>query len=79
MIHTTIGLYANGTYKINGVKSEHLEEHIAYNKKYRGGRTLFVDGNLIHKGYHNDEQIKAFQERIVQENLKVDKCTEPYQ
>jgi hypothetical protein len=28
MIHTTIGLYKNGDYKINGVLPEHLKEHI---------------------------------------------------
>lgn len=79
MIHTTIGLYADGSFKMNGVKPEHLENHIEYNKNYRFGRTFFVDGKLIHKGYHNDEQVKAFQERIKRENLKADKCTAPYQ
>lgn len=79
MIHTTIGLYADGSFKMNGVKPEHLKDHVEYNKTYRAGRTLFVDGKLIHKGCHNNEQIKDFQKRIKRENLKADNCTAPYQ
>ena len=79
MIHTTIGLYADGSFKMNGVLPQDLKGHVEYNKKYRVGRTFFVDGELIHKGYHNDEQVKAFQERIERENLKAVRCTSPYQ
>ena len=63
-IHTTIGLYPNGEYKINGVLPEHLEEHIEYNKICRFGRALFVDGKCIYNGYLSDEVVKAFEMKI---------------
>jgi hypothetical protein len=50
MIHTTIGLYPNGKYKVNGVKSENLAQHINYNINMRPGRALLVDTFVIHKG-----------------------------
>ena len=50
MIHTTVGIYPNGDYKINGVCSENLAEHIKYNIQYRPGRILLVDGHCIHDG-----------------------------
>ncbi len=78
MIHTTIGLYANGSFKMNGVKPEHLEEHLLYNKTYRS-RAMFVDGKCVDKGYISDDKVKAFEERIKIENLKANKCTAPYQ
>lgn len=53
MIHTTIGIYPDGSYKVNGVKSEDLDSHIAYNQKYRPGRALLVDGKIILPGMVN--------------------------
>ena len=78
MIHTTIGLYPNGEFRLNGVKPEHLKEHIEYNKKYRFGRALFVDGKCEYKGHVDSRDIKKFEKRIISENIKVDKCTAPY-
>ncbi len=49
-INTTIGLYPNGEYKINGVGDNNLESHIEYNKVYRPGRALFLNGKCIYKG-----------------------------
>lgn len=43
-IHTTIGLYLNGDYVVNGVLDDHLANHIKYNINNRWGRALFVDG-----------------------------------
>ena len=79
MIHTTIGLYADDSFKMNGVKPEHLTDHIYYNKTYRWGRALFVDGKCEYSGYLSDEQTRNFEERIKRENLKADKCTAPYE
>lgn len=80
MIHTTIGLYGDGSFKINGVKPEHLKEHIEYNLKYRGGRALFVDGKCVHNGYKSDEEVKVFEKRILEEPKRFTrtKCTAPY-
>jgi hypothetical protein len=77
MIHTTIGLYANGSFKMNGVKAEHLNDHLLYNKTYRS-RAMFVDGKCVDKGYLSLEVVEAFEERIKLENFKTDKCTAPY-
>lgn len=79
MIHTTIGLYADGSFKMNGVKPEHLQDHIEYNKTNRWGRALFVDGKCVYGGYLSDEQTRRFEEHIKLENLKANKCTAPYQ
>ena len=38
MIVTTIGVYPNSEYKINGVEEQDLKEHIKYNKLWRFGR-----------------------------------------
>lgn len=79
MIHTTIGLYANGEFKINGVKPEHLEDHIEYNKTMRFGRALFVDGKCVHKGYHNENNIKSFEDMIKDNPDYIrNVCTAPY-
>ena len=77
-IHTTIGVYADGSYKTNGVKHEHLKVHIEYNKTMRFGRALFVDGKCVHNGYLNSTEVKEFEEKIKKENIKKDKCTAPY-
>lgn len=64
MNHITIGVYNNDTYKINIVKPEHLENHIEYNKTFRPGRALFVDGKCVHGGYLNRGRIKEWEEKI---------------
>ena len=79
MIHTTIGLYADGSFKMNGVKPEHLTDHIEYNKTHRFGRALFVDGKCEYGGCLSDEQTRNFEKHINLENLKADKCTAPYE
>ena len=56
MIHTTVGVYLNGDYKTNGVESENLESHINYNKVYRFGRALLVDGKVVHLGYYKESE-----------------------
>ena len=79
MVHTTIGVYNGGDFKMNGVLPEHLEAHIEYNKTWRFGRALFVDGKCVYKGYLDDERVKAFEQRIIKDNLVLNKCTVPYQ
>lgn len=78
MIYTTIGLYVNGSFKVNGVLPQDLKEHVEFNKKYRFGRGLFVDGSCVHKGYLDDDEIQAFEEKIKVENLKAVRCTMTY-
>jgi hypothetical protein len=76
MIHTTIGVYLSGDYKVNGVKSENLKNHIEYNKTARFGRALLVDGKVVYRGSYKEEDIPLLEERF--KDIKVYKDTAPY-
>lgn len=76
MIHTTIGVYPNGSYKSNGVPSENLAEHIAYNIKNRFGRALYLDSILIYDGINCESAIEDSEG--IYKNIKHDKDTAPY-
>lgn len=56
-IHHTRGVYNNGEFKDNGVLAEDLAAHIEYNKTYRFGRALLVDGVVVYNGYLSNEQL----------------------
>jgi len=58
--HLTLGIYGNGQYKYNVVREEDLEHHIRYNKIWRFGRLLYVDGQRIYDG---NSQTKAALDR----------------
>ena len=58
MIHTTIGVYPDGSRKVNGVSSENLADHIQYNIRFRPGRAFFVDGKCIYRGISVFENIE---------------------
>jgi hypothetical protein len=77
MIHQTIGVYPNGDYKMNGVPSEHLENHIEYNKLWRWGRALIVDGVVVYKGNVHEETLKMILDKIPT-MYKPTKDTQPY-
>lgn len=64
MNHITIGVYNNNTYKINIVKPDHLESHVEYNKIFRPGRALFVDGKCVHSGYLSEQRIIEWEDKI---------------
>lgn len=75
-IITTIGVYNNGDKVINGVRASHIEVHIDYNKKFRPGRALFVNGVCKHTGYLGKERCKELE--IEFKDIKKDKDTAPY-
>lgn len=52
MIHTTVGFYPNGSWKSNGVPSEDLAEHIAYNIK-KDHKHLFIYRVMWRLNYEN--------------------------
>lgn len=56
IIHTR-GVYPNGDYKDNGVLQEDLDNHIEYNKTFRFGRALFVDGKCVYEGIGVSEKL----------------------
>ena len=78
MNHVTIGVYKNGQYHVNIVKEEHLKDHIEYNKTFRWGRALFVDGKCEHKGYLTDEEVAKWTEKIAGMTFDTRKSSEPY-
>lgn len=81
MIHTTIGVYANPArymWKVNGVSSEHLDAHINYNKKYRPGRALFVDGECVYSGSLSEAAIADVKVQLQAEPIQVRFDTAPY-
>lgn len=92
MIHTTIGVYPNGSYKTNGVSSENLATHIWYNMRLRPGRSLYVDGVLIYRGIGiSDELVELWGKETAAAHhvdhkpkgkaatIKLTKDTAPYQ
>lgn len=77
-MHVTVGIYNNNEYKYNIVEDEDLEKHIEYNKTFRFGRALFVDGKCVHKGYLSDERIKEWEKRISEMEFDMSHPTIPY-
>lgn len=79
-IITSVGIYASGDYKTNGVISEHLPVHIRYNVNYRFGRALMVNGYVIYPGLYSNN-LSPLNERINKRKLnelKIEKDTQPY-
>lgn len=60
-IHHSVGVYRSGEVKRNGVDPEHLREHIAYNLEMRPGRTFFINGKCLNKGYLEDYEIAVWE------------------
>lgn len=75
MIHTSIGLYPNGDFVVNGVTSENLASHIYYNLKHRPGRALIVDGWIISAGTVGVVTCVLF---IGEHEIKTTEDTAPY-
>ena len=69
--HLTLGIYANGQYECNVVREEDLENHIKYNKTFRFGRLLYVDGKRVHNGQIK-ENLDRY-DRIAEEFYKSNK------
>lgn len=58
--HLTLGIYANKSYKYNVVRDEDLENHITYNKIWRPGRLLYVDGKRVYDGAKKQDYLAEF-------------------
>ena len=77
-MHVTLGAHMNGVYKVNIVRDEDLEYHIQYNKKFRFGRGLFLDGKCINQGYLSGEQVRNWEKRISEMEFDLTHDTRPY-
>lgn len=63
-----IRLYSDGTHITNVRETkEEVESWLEYNKKYRFGTALFVDGKCVEKGvYLSKERCDAFEKELFQ-------------
>lgn len=78
MNHVTIGVYNSNEHKINIVKPEHLVGHIEYNKFWRWGRALFVDGVCVYQGYLSDKDVAEWTKKISEMKIDTRKPSELY-
>ena len=78
-MYTSVGVYQNGQYKVNIVRDEDLENHIEYNRTFRFGRGLFIDGKCVLKGYLSGEQVRNWEKRISEMKFDISKPTIPNQ
>lgn len=76
MLHTTIGYYPNGDYKVNGVPSEDIASHIWYNITFRPGRLFIVDGYCVHRGTFSYDSCKEIVEKL--KDIKSEKISKTY-
>ncbi len=57
---------------VRHIDIEKLGEQIEYDKKWRWGQSLFVDGKCVHvteMGYHTKEQIEQLEKEIKESYL----------
>jgi hypothetical protein len=83
MNHLTLGIYANKEFKFNVVRDEDLSSHIEYNKIFRFGRILYVDGKRVYDGCIKPEYLPKY-DKIAEEfysnnSINMNKPTIPYQ
>ncbi len=81
--HLSVGVYLNDTFVVNVVKDEHLSSHKEYNKIFRPGRLLFVDGKYFCGGEHLDkvalnEMICVWESKICDLKVDINKPSEKY-
>ena len=85
-LHSSIRIYPNGDKRYNGVRTEHLEDHINYNREYRFGCDLIIDGKVavrsaIYIGKTREDFDKRNEEIIKELETKPHNpqfCTVPY-
>ncbi len=80
--HLTLGVYLSGDYTYNVVREEDLEEHIQFNKTFRPGRLLYVDGQRVYNGVLKEEFLPKY-DKIANEfytlyNINMSRPTIPY-
>jgi len=79
-IFSSVGIYPNGSYKVNGVSKVNITDHIEYNKTYRPGRALFIEGICHNKGSLTEAEVIEWSDRIMEdkETFWRDVDTQPY-
>jgi len=77
-IYSTIGVYANGNKKYNGVLPQDLIPHITYNLQFRPGRAFFVEGQCLNSGYLDEETITALEQEFAKNPHLPNKVSSQY-
>lgn len=79
-IYTTVGVYGNGDYVVNGVHIKDISEHVKYNINTRTGRALFVQGICIYHGFLPPTEVQKWEQRIQSnpEEFELTEETKPY-
>jgi hypothetical protein len=78
-LHTTVGIYSDGSFKLNCVPSKDIVAHIQYNLKMRFGRALILDSFPIYRGYFSLPELNSRLKDIEIINIKLDKPSKQYQ
>ena len=60
MKHLVLNIYANGDYVFDSVDNVELKAYIEYNKLWRFGRLIYVDGQRVYNGCIKDEYLKKY-------------------
>lgn len=77
-IHWCVGIYSSLEEIHNGVLDIHLDDHVKYNKLYRPGRALFVDGKCVYSGYLKKDDCIRIENELLKKSIQFDKPTIPY-
>ena len=72
-MHATVRFYLNGDYVVDYVRDKDLQDYIEYNKVFRFGCFLFVDGEYVCGGVllqpYQDEFIEKCKQRLQEINV----------
>ena len=78
----TLGVYGNKQIVFNVVRPEDLASHIEYNKAFRFGRLLYVDGKRVYGGCIKEEYLgqydKVAEEFYSNNTVNINQPTIPY-
>lgn len=74
-IVTTIGVYGDGSYNVNGVDLGDFQTHICYNLINRWGRSFIANGVVLYRGGNSMEKLEEF---LTQKLPIMTRCTAPY-
>lgn len=60
--HLTLNIYPNKSFVYNIVKPEDLSNNLEYNKFFRPGRIIYVDGRRVYNGCIKEDCLDKYDE-----------------
>lgn len=79
--HITIRVYPNKRYVINIVSDENLKDHLAYNRDFRFGCLVYLDGKRVQNGCRKEEYLQEYDDfvkTISLDGININKETIPF-